>query len=120
MRVHLPSQSLLLQLSNPGRVQEVIPPSRVRLVEQGGRTITQVRYGIDETRVLRNLGFDVPSPIRYWYDWPLRIPELPGAKPFPHQITTTEFMTLNPRAVARHAVHPQGNCRPGRDLRPAG
>lgn len=99
MQVHGPSKSVILKLREPERVLSVIPQHRARLVQHGTHKLTQVRYGVDETRVLRNLGFDLPSPIRYFYDWPLRIPDAPGAKPFPHQITTAEFMTLNPRGA---------------------
>jgi SNF2 family DNA or RNA helicase len=52
-----------------------------------------VFWGLDETRVLRNLGVkDLTSPITARYDWPGR------HKPFAHQIETASFLTLNPKA----------------------
>ena len=52
-----------------------------------------VYWGLDEARVLRNLGVkDVPSPITKRYDWPGRY------KPMQHQIETAAFLTMNRRA----------------------
>jgi len=49
-------------------------------------------HTIESARILSNLGIKTPSPIRFTYDFPG-----PHA-PFPHQIETAEFLTLNPRA----------------------
>ncbi|WP_288074720.1 DEAD/DEAH box helicase [Pseudomonas sp.] len=97
MQVHMESKSLVLKLRDPARVTEYIPKARVVPVD--GVNFTQVRFGLDEARVLRNLGIKAPSPIRYFYDWPLRIPGVPQAKPFEHQVTTAEFFTLNQRGI---------------------
>lgn len=52
-----------------------------------------VRWGLDEVRVLRNLGVKrAPSPIQGRYKWPGKY------KPFHHQIATSSFLTLNNRA----------------------
>lgn len=51
-----------------------------------------VPHRIDETRVLRNMGFNAPSPILHHYEWPGQF------KPFHAQLATSEFLTLNPRA----------------------
>ena len=52
-----------------------------------------VFWGLDETRVLKNLGFrNVPSPIERTYDWPGRW------RPMDHQRTTAGFLTLHRRA----------------------
>lgn len=92
MQVHLPSKSLVLKLRDPGRVMQVIPRSRTVPVE--GVDFTQVKFGLDEARVLRNLGIAAPSPIRYFYNWPSKYP-----KPMAHQVTTSEFFTLNTRGI---------------------
>lgn len=91
MLVHLPSKSLVLKLRNPARVTEVIPNSRV--VEKDGQQLTQVKYGLDEVKVLNNLGIKAPSPINYFYDWQGKF------KPFSHQRETSAFFTLNPRSI---------------------
>lgn len=97
MQVHTPSQSLILKLRNPERVTQHIP--RARVVPVDGVPYTQVKFGLDEARVLRNLGIAAPSPIRYFYDWPIRIPGVPDAKPFDHQVVSAEFFTLNNRCI---------------------
>jgi SNF2 family DNA or RNA helicase len=51
-----------------------------------------VRHGIDEVRVLRNMGIEAPSPILHHYNWPGRY------APFLHQLDTSAMLTLNPRA----------------------
>lgn len=97
MQVHEPSKSLILKLRDPSRVTAVIPKARV--VELDGTPYTQVKFDLDSARVLRNLGIKAPSPIRYFYDWPIYIPGVPDAKPFEHQITSAEFFTLHTRCV---------------------
>lgn len=92
MQVHAPSKSLVLKLRNPERVTQYIPKARV--VEVEGVNYTQVKFGLDEARVLRNLGIAAPSPIRYFYDWPSKYPH-----PYDHQVTTAEFFTLNNRCI---------------------
>lgn len=92
MEVHEPSKSLILKLRDPSRVTAVIPKARV--VPVGGVAFTQVKFGLDEARVLRNLGIKAPSPIRYFYDWPSKYP-----KPMEHQVVTAEFFTLHQRGI---------------------
>ena len=89
MIVHKPSGSLLLNLREPERVQKVVPKSR--LVDIEGHNFA-VKHGVEEVKVLRNLGINVPSPISYYYGWPGKF------TPFHHQIETSEFLTLHHRA----------------------
>jgi len=49
--------------------------------------------------VLRNMGIKAPSPIRYFYDWPLRVPGVADPKPFEHQRVSSEFFTLHNRCI---------------------
>lgn len=97
MQVHKESKSLVLKLRKPERVTTHIPRSRV--VEHEGVTYTQVKFGLDEAKVLRNLGIAAPSPIRYFYDWPSLYPS-----PFDHQVTTSEFFTLNSRGICLNGM----------------
>ena len=92
MEIHAASKSLVLKLRNPQRVLDFIPKARVVPVD--GVPYTQVKFGLDEARVLRNLGIKAPSPIRYFYDWPSKYP-----CPMEHQVTTAEFFTLNSRGI---------------------
>lgn len=88
MIVHKPSRSLLLKVKSPKRIQEVI--SKSRAIDHEGHNLA-IRHGLDETRVLRNLGIQAPSPIRYYYPW--------GGQftPMSHQIETADFLTMNRR-----------------------
>lgn len=90
MLVHLPSKRLVLNLANPARVLTVIPTART--FDFKGHQLVAVPHRIDEVRVLRNLGIGAPSPIEHHY-------EFPGLhKPFNAQLTTSSFLTLNPKA----------------------
>ncbi len=71
------------------QIRSVIPTSK-RIVWQGKRW-TAVKHGHDESKVLKNLGFEVPSPMMQYYDWPGKF------KPYKHQLVTAEFMATNPR-----------------------
>ena len=97
MQVHTESKSLILKLRNPERVTQYIPKSRVVPVD--GVEYTQVKFDLDSARILRNLGIKAPSPIRYFYDWPLRIPGVSNPQPFEHQRVSAEFFTLNNRCI---------------------
>jgi SNF2 family DNA or RNA helicase len=46
-------------------------------------------HGLDEVRVLRNLGIKAPSPILHYYNW------CGQYKPYEHQRQTAAFLTLN-------------------------
>ena len=97
MEVHPASKSLILKLRDPSRVTALIP--RARVVPIDGVNYTQVKFGLDEARVLRNMGIKAPSPIRYFYDWPLRVPGVADPKPFEHQRVSSEFFTLHNRCI---------------------
>jgi len=82
------NKALLLKVRDPNRITTVIPKSRIL---NDGRVL--VKWGLDEAQVLKNLRYkDVPSPIRAHYNWPGLY------KPFAHQRTTAEFLTLHRRA----------------------
>ena len=91
---------LLLNLRNPNKVTTLIPKSKMV-----GENQVAVKWGLDETRVLKNLQIkNIPSPIMGQYDWP-------GLhKPFDHQKTTASFLTLNPRAFC---LNEQGTGKTG-------
>lgn len=51
-----------------------------------------VQHTLESTKVLRNLGFDVPAPIRSQYRWP----KYKGIHaPYDHQISMAEFLTMH-------------------------
>lgn len=85
-------RAIVLNPDNAAMVRQVVPTA-IPVMRQG-RELLVVPHKLDETKVLRNLGFNVPSPIVHHYDWPIR----QGWKPFDHQIETAAFATLHRRA----------------------
>ena len=84
-------RALILRTRNPHKYS-IIPKSKAMLRADGGYDVA-VYWGLDEARVLRNLGVkDVPSPITRRYDWPGRY------TPMAHQIETSAFLTMYRRA----------------------
>ena len=82
------NKALLLKVKEPGRITTVIPRSK----ELANCTVL-VKWGLEEAQVLKNLRIkNVPSPIIAHYKWPGLY------KPFAHQKTTSEFLTLHRRA----------------------
>jgi SNF2 family DNA or RNA helicase len=84
-------KAVVFRTRNPDKYQ-IIPKHKV--LDQDGDTYKiAVYWGLDEVRVLRNLGVkDVPSPITRKYNWPGRY------KPMAHQIETSSFLTVNRKA----------------------
>ena len=81
---------LLFNTRNPHRYG-IIPKHKVLPID-GGYQVA-VFWGLDEVRVLRNMGVkNVPSPIQGRYDWPGRY------RPMDHQRDTASFLTFNRRA----------------------
>lgn len=84
---------MLVTPRNPQRLAKLIPTAK--LVTYKGQTRVAVPHRLDETRVLCNLGLDVPSPILQSYDWP-RSRQIKN--PFEAQKLTASFCTLNTRS----------------------
>jgi SNF2 family DNA or RNA helicase len=83
---------LLLRTRQPDKYG-IIPKSRDMGHVGNGVHEVAVHWGLDEARVLKNLGVkDVPSPILRNYDWPGRF------QPFMHQRQVASFLTLHRRA----------------------
>ena len=86
------NKAVLLRTRKPDKYA-VIPKSKDLGEVAPGLHEVLVFWGLDEMRVLRNLGVKaVPSPIKAKYDWPGK------HKPFAHQIETASFLTLHRRA----------------------
>jgi hypothetical protein len=81
------NKALHLRVRYPHLITSVIPCS-----QQVGEHDVVVRWGLEEAQVLKNMKIkNVPSPILRSYDWP-------GMhRPFTHQKTTSEFLTLHRR-----------------------
>lgn len=96
MLVSKKHRKLVLNMREPGKILGVIPSAR--LIPYKGRTLVAVPHRVEETRVLRNLGFDAPAPMGSYYDWPGR------HKPYVHQQVTGEFLSMNPRAFCLNGM----------------
>jgi SNF2 family DNA or RNA helicase len=92
-------QALIFADLTPAQVLPYIATAKVLPYE--GRELVVVPHGIDETRVLRNMGLEVPSPIGFYYDWP----RLRGIHdPFHHQRETAGFTTLFKRCYVLNDI----------------
>jgi len=85
------NKALLFRTRNPQKYS-IIPKHKIMSEEDGTYEIA-VYFGLDECRVLKNLGVkDVPSPILTRYNWPGKY------KPMAHQIDTAAFLTMHKKA----------------------
>ena len=82
-------QRVFLKSRDPAMIHKVLP-GLVEDVNWRGHNLA-VDHNLDSTKILRNMGMHVPSPIRYDYDWPGK------HSPFRHQIAQSEFLTLTRR-----------------------
>lgn len=83
---------IVLKTRNPEKFQ-IIPRSKYIGESKSGAHEVAVFWGLDEIKVLRNLGVSkAPSPILRDYEWPGRY------TPMGHQKETAAFLTLNKRA----------------------
>lgn len=84
------NKAVVFRTRNPHKYS-VIPKHHVTPIN-GGYEVA-VYWGLDEMRVLKNLGVkNAPSPIERNYNWPGRY------KPMAHQKVTAGFLTLHRRA----------------------
>ena len=85
------NKALLFRTRTPEKYS-IIPKHKV-VSEEDGIYNVAVYWGLDEVRVLKNLGVkNVPAPITKRYNYPGRY------KPMAHQIETAAFLTLHRRA----------------------
>ena len=81
----------MLRTRNPAKYS-IIPKHKI-LSEIDGVYEVAVYWGLDESRVLKNLGVkEIRSPITGRYNWPGKF------TPMDHQIETAAFLTMNRRA----------------------
>lgn len=86
------NKALLVRTKNPNRITDAIQKSKLVGQESEGVYKVLVHWGLPEASKLATLVKNVPSPITKDYDWPGRF------KPFAHQITTAEFLSLRRKA----------------------
>lgn len=99
MLIYKEKKAVVLRLKNPSRVTTVIPTAVE--VDHKGQRVVAVPHRPDETRVLRNLGFDVPDPMPYHYEWP----KVSGRhEPFEAQRETASFLSMHSRAFCLNGM----------------
>lgn len=86
-------KAVLFKLREPSRITTVIPTSKLLNLN-----VVAVPWRPDETRVLRNLGFTVPAPMKDTYGWPGQF------KPFAAQIETASFMSMHDRCFVLNSM----------------
>lgn len=96
MLVRTDKKALILKLKNPARVTTVVPTAK--LVTHNSQTLVAVPHRPDEVKVLRNLGFNAPEPMQYYYKFPGRF------KPFKAQIETASFLSMHTRAFCLNSM----------------
>jgi SNF2 family DNA or RNA helicase len=89
-------KKIIINSRHPERITMVIPTAKT--FDYKGQTLVAVPHELDAVRVLRNIGYDAPSPIAHYYEWAGRY------GPFAHQQTTAEFLTLNARAFVLNQI----------------
>lgn len=82
-------KAVLVHAEYPEQITTVIPTAKQIVMR--GVPLVAIPHKLDETRVLRSLGFSIPSPVLHYYDWS------GPYDPFIHQRITAEFLTLNQR-----------------------
>lgn len=90
MLVWKQKQALLLKSRNPERITNVVPTAKTFSVK--GVPYVAVPHKLTETKVLRNLGYEPPAPIREYYEWPGRY------APFDAQREAAAFLSMYDRA----------------------
>ncbi len=86
--LHPATETIALRVKDPLHVRELLPKSKFIAHDKFN---IQVKHTIESTRVLRNIGYDVPAPIQSTYSWPGKY------KPFAHQKVMADFMTMHRR-----------------------
>lgn len=88
MLVDARTRSVVLAAPDPFAVRDAIPVSRA--LAHPIYNIA-VKHTMTTTRILRNMGFDVPSPMMSQYTWPGKY------KPFQHQRVMADFLAQHKR-----------------------
>ena len=92
-------KAVVFKLRRPEKITTVIPTAKT--VTKPDHTIVAVPHRPDETRVLRNLGYDVPDPMPIHYDWPKANGRY---NPFEAQRVTASFLTMHSRAYCLNSM----------------
>lgn len=90
MLVASKKKALLIRSRQPEQIKAAIPQSKT--VNVKGKEFVAVPHRIETTRLLRNLGYAAPAPIRHYYEWSGRY------TPFKAQKEAAAFLSMHRRA----------------------
>lgn len=96
-RVKVIKDHLVFPVKNPERAKHYFPQAKLAHA-RGKWHVAAVPHTVEATRLLRNVGLDVPAPVSSRYRWPGRF------TPFDHQRVTTEFLTMNRRGFCLNGM----------------
>ena len=88
-------RKIIINSTENAAVAQYIPHAKT--FTHNGEDLVALPYGVDESMVLKNLGFSVPAPILQYYNWPGRF------TPMDHQKETAAFLTTHKRALCLNA-----------------
>jgi len=95
MTVFVSEKHKLIGVPAIGEVMNVFPDAK-KVTYQGDQ-FALLPHGIDETKFLRNIGFQAPAPVLSQYSWA-------GGVPFDVQKRTVAMMTMNKRAYVLNGM----------------
>jgi SNF2 family DNA or RNA helicase len=96
MKILEDKRAVVFKLRNPAKIIDVIPTAK--LANAKGTQVVAVPHRPDETRVLRNMGYDIPDPMPMYYQWPGRF------APFDAQRQSSTFLAMNNRAFLLNSM----------------
>lgn len=82
------TESVVLNASDPFALRDLLPRSRTLPHPEFNYTC---HHTLESTKVLRNLGYQVPAPITVQYSWPGKY------RPWSHQVEMADFLTMHRR-----------------------
>ena len=100
MIIHPTRRTVILSPNESKGVLSAIP--HAKQIEYQGLQLLAVPHGLQEAKVLRNLGLTVRSPILDYYHWPRNKHLVP--KPFEAQTKTAAFLTMHPRSYCLNGL----------------
>lgn len=90
-------KAVVLATNRAGQITSAIAKAKV-LKQKGDKALVAVGHSLRNYRVLKNMGFNVPNPIEYYYKWAGRY------TPYAHQIDTAGFLAANARAYCLNGL----------------
>ena len=95
MTIHVSAKHKVIGVPTRPDIANLFPTAKQVTIE--GKQMLVLRHGTDETKLLRNMGLDVPTPILAHYDWE-------GGTPFDIQRKTAAMLTMNKRAYVLNGM----------------